>query len=92
MLKELLEFCGGSREIEISRELTKKFEDHIGNNIYKTVDSTKVNDISGNNYQIWEYTNEKSINGGEYFNGVYGSSSENEVPMEIGSIKPNYSF
>tara|TARA_Y100001935_G_C17172608_1_gene441025 strand:+ start:117 stop:872 length:756 start_codon:yes stop_codon:yes gene_type:complete len=64
----------------------------IGNNIYKTVDSTKVNDISGNNYQIWEYTNEKSINGGEYFNGVYGSSSENEVPMEIGSIKPNYSF
>lgn len=64
----------------------------IGNDIYKTVDSTKVGDISGNNYQIWEYTNEKSINGGEYFGSVFGSSEKNEVPMEIGSLKPNYSF
>ena len=56
------------------------------------MDSTKVGDISGNNYQIWEYTNEKSINGGEYFGSVFGSSEKNEVPMEIGSLKPNYSF
>ncbi len=33
LLKELKELCGGQREIEVSRELTKKFEDHIGNNI-----------------------------------------------------------
>ena len=33
LLKELYESCGGEREIEVSRELTKKFEEHIGNNI-----------------------------------------------------------
>ena len=33
LLKELKELCGGQREIEVSRELTKKFEEHIGNNI-----------------------------------------------------------
>ncbi len=32
-LKELKEICGGEREIEVSRELTKKYEEHIGNNI-----------------------------------------------------------
>ena len=33
LLIELKEFCGGDREIQVSRELTKKFEQHIGNNI-----------------------------------------------------------
>ena len=33
LLKELKEFCGGEREIQVSRELTKKFEEHIGKNI-----------------------------------------------------------
>ena len=33
LLKELYELCGGGREIEVTRELTKKFEEHIGNNI-----------------------------------------------------------
>ena len=32
-LKELKEFCGGEREIQVSRELTKKFEENIGKNI-----------------------------------------------------------
>ena len=30
---ELKEFCGGRREIKVVRELTKKYEEHIGNNI-----------------------------------------------------------
>jgi len=33
LLKQLFEFCGGEREIMVARELTKKFEEHIGNNI-----------------------------------------------------------
>jgi len=33
LLKQLFEFCGGEREIIVARELTKKFEEHIGNNI-----------------------------------------------------------
>ena len=32
-LKELKEVCGGDREIKVFRELTKKFEEHIGQNI-----------------------------------------------------------
>ena len=33
LLKELLIFCGGNREIVIARELIKKYEEHIGNDI-----------------------------------------------------------
>ena len=33
LLKELKEYCGGSRGIRVARELTKKFEEHIGQNI-----------------------------------------------------------
>ena len=32
-LEELREYCGGEREIQIFRELTKKFEEHVGKNI-----------------------------------------------------------
>ena len=37
LLKELLEFCGGDREIMVARELTKKFEEHVGNNISEVI-------------------------------------------------------
>ena len=37
LLNELKEYCGGEREIEVSRELTKKFEEHIGNNIQEVI-------------------------------------------------------
>ena len=33
LLEELKEFCGGDRKIQVSRELTKKFEEHICSNI-----------------------------------------------------------
>ena len=37
LLGELFKFCGGEREIEISRELTKKFEEHIGNTVESAI-------------------------------------------------------
>ena len=33
LLEELKKYCGGKREIRIAKELTKKFEEHIGQNI-----------------------------------------------------------
>jgi len=47
LLNELLELCGGDREIVVTRELTKKFEEHVGNNINKVIEFFKDKDIIG---------------------------------------------
>ncbi len=47
LLQELLEFCGGDREIMVARELTKKFEEHVGNNINNVMDFFRDKDIIG---------------------------------------------
>ena len=47
LLKELLDFCGGNREIMVARELTKKFEEHVGNNIDEVIEYFKDKDIIG---------------------------------------------
>jgi len=47
LLKELLEFCGGDREIMVARELTKKFEEHVGNNINEVIEFFKDKEIIG---------------------------------------------
>jgi len=47
LLQELFEFCGGDREIMVARELTKKFEEHIGNNINEVIEFFKDKDIIG---------------------------------------------
>ena len=47
LLKELFEFCGGEREIVIARELTKKYEEHIGNNISKVIDFFQEKEVKG---------------------------------------------
>jgi len=47
LLNELNEYCGSNREIQVSRELTKKFEEHIGNNIYEVLDFFNGKDIIG---------------------------------------------
>ena len=47
LLKELKEYCGGDREIQVSRELTKKFEEHIGNNINEILEHFKLKEIIG---------------------------------------------
>ena len=47
LLNELLEFCGEDREIEIARELTKKFEEHINGNIKKAINFFERKDVIG---------------------------------------------
>ena len=47
LLKELLDFCGGDREIVVSREITKKFEEHIGNNINDAINFFKEKEVIG---------------------------------------------
>ncbi len=37
LLKEFKEYFGGDREIQVSREITKRFEEHIGNNIDQVI-------------------------------------------------------
>ena len=47
LLKELKEFCGGTREIQIARELTKKFEEIIGPDIDTVISLFRTKEIIG---------------------------------------------
>ena len=47
LLKELLEVCGGEREIVIARELTKKFEEHVGTTINNAIMHFKDKKVMG---------------------------------------------
>jgi len=47
LLRELLDFCGGEREILVARELTKKFEEHVGDKINRTIDFFKDKEVIG---------------------------------------------
>ncbi len=47
LLKELLELCGGDREIMVARELTKKFEEHVGENINEVIEFFNHRDVIG---------------------------------------------
>ena len=47
LLYELKKYCGGDREIRVSRELTKKFEQHVGDNIYEVIDFFNEKEVVG---------------------------------------------
>ncbi len=47
LLNELKEYLGGEREIVVSRELTKKYEEQIGNNINEVIEYFKYKEILG---------------------------------------------
>ena len=47
LLNDLMKFCGEDREVEIFRELTKKFEENIGNNLKKVIEYFQNKEIIG---------------------------------------------
>jgi len=47
LLQELKEFCGGEKEIQVFRELTKKYEEQIGLNIDMVINSFEKKEIQG---------------------------------------------
>ena len=47
LLKELKEYFGGEREIQVSRELTKKFEEHIGNTKSQVIEFFEGKEVIG---------------------------------------------
>ena len=47
LLRELFDFCGGNREIIVTRELTKKFEEHVGNDIDSVISFFKDKEVVG---------------------------------------------
>ena len=47
LLKELKEYCGGEREIQIFRELTKRYEERIGNNLNDVINFYKDKEVLG---------------------------------------------
>ena len=47
LLIKLKEICGGEREITVSRELTKKYEENIGNNIEEVISYFDKKEVIG---------------------------------------------
>ena len=47
LLNEIKEHCGGEREINVSRELTKKFEEHVNDKIKNVIEVFKDREIIG---------------------------------------------
>ena len=62
LLMELKEYFGGGREINVSRELTKKFEENIGNNIDEVISYFKDKEIIGEITIVIKGANKKEKN------------------------------
>lgn len=60
LLKELYEFCGGERKIEIARELTKRYEEHVSTDINGAIKIFEARDIIGEITIVIKGLNKKS--------------------------------
>ena len=47
LLNELKDYCGGEREIQVFRELTKKYEEQIGNNVDMVINFFEDKEVIG---------------------------------------------
>ena len=68
LLKQLKEICGGEREIVVSRELTKRYEENIGNNIDDVINYFKNKEVIGEITLVIKGI--KKIKQNDYYNEV----------------------
>ena len=66
LLIKLREICGGEREIIVSRELTKKYEENIGNNIEEVISYFEKKEVIGEITLVIKGI--KKVKQNEYFN------------------------
>ena len=59
LLQDLKEYLGGERKIQVSKEITKKHEEHIGPDINAAINYFESNDPKGEITIIVEGTNQK---------------------------------
>ena len=60
-LNELKNYCGGDRQIQISRELTKKYEENVGKNIDEVIEYFNKKEILGELTIVIKGSEEKEI-------------------------------
>ena len=64
-----------------------------GGNIFKPISSKEVLNINNNSYQVFNYENEKTNNGGEFFKDVVASNESPSDYLVMENLpKGNYSF
>ena len=68
LLSKLKDICGGEREIIVSRELTKRFEENIGNNIDEVISYFDKKEVLGEITLVIKGI--KKVKHNEYFNEV----------------------
>ena len=68
LLKDLKDFCGGDREIQVFRELTKIYEENVGQNIDMAIDFFEGKEVIGEITIVIKGTDKKNI---FEFNDVY---------------------
>ena len=61
LLEELYQYCGGKRKIEVARELTKKFEEHICDEVLNLIEFFKDKEVIGEITIVISGTKKKDI-------------------------------
>ena len=65
----------------------------IGDIEKMNISSNMISSLQGNSYTTFNYDNERTINGGEFYNGVVASSSTNENNLSLDNLpKINYAL
>jgi hypothetical protein len=61
--------------------------------IFKPISSDNIENVNETSYQVWNYDNEKTNNGGEFYENVYPSSGNSSEYLVMDNLpKGSYSF